>query len=73
MAREQYVVVREGEGWRISFSGSLYGRYATLAEATRIAVETAAKACDAGLKAEVLVEHADGLYRTAWAEGVYAV
>ncbi len=73
MAREQYVVIREGAGWRIAFSGSLYGRYATVAEATRVAIETAAKAGEAGLKAEVLVEGDDGFYRTAWAEGVYAV
>lgn len=70
MAREQYVVIRENAEWRISFSGNLYGRYATLAEARRIAIETAAKAGAAGLEAEVLVEGDDGMYRTAWTHGV---
>jgi hypothetical protein len=69
MAREQYVVVRERAEWRISFSGNLYGRYATEAEAVRIAIATAAKAGAAGLQAEVLVEGGDGLFRTAWTHG----
>lgn len=70
MAIERYVVVRENANWRINFRGNLYGYYPDIAEATRIAIETAAKAGASGLEAQVLVEGADGLFRTAWTHGV---
>ena len=63
MARENYVVVRAGDQWRVSFSGSLYGHYPTAAAATSVAIETAQKAAAAGLAAAVLVETDNGGFR----------
>jgi hypothetical protein len=64
MARENYVVVRAGNQWRISFSGNLYGYYPDAAAATVAAIETAQKAMAAGLSAAVLVETDSGGFRT---------
>ncbi len=66
MAREQYVVLHDGAQWRISFSGSLYGSYASADAAKADAIATAEKAVAAGLSAQVLVEGAGGGFQTAW-------
>ena len=64
MARETYVVLQSGGGWRISFSGALYGHYPDAAAAIAVARETAARAAQAGHAAAVLVETAGGAFRT---------
>ncbi|WP_426165478.1 hypothetical protein [Sandarakinorhabdus sp. DWP1-3-1] len=65
MALENYVVVRAGAQWRISFSGNLYGYYPDAAAATAVAIETAQKAAASGLAAAVLVECDGGGFQTA--------
>ncbi len=65
MARENYVVVRAGSQWRISFSGNLYGTYPDAAAATAVAIDTAQKAAASGLAAAVLVEGDSGSFQTA--------
>ncbi|MFZ4689144.1 MAG: hypothetical protein ACOYLS_07890 [Polymorphobacter sp.] len=64
MANEQYVVVRAGDQWRVSFSGNLYGFYPSAEAATAVASETAQKAAADGYVATVLVEGDNGAFRT---------
>ncbi|GGD99086.1 hypothetical protein GCM10011529_01550 [Polymorphobacter glacialis] len=66
MGREQYFVVSDAGQWRVNFRGNLYGYYPDVAAATAIAIDTAQKAGDAGLEAEVIVEQPDGNFERAW-------
>lgn len=70
MGVARYVVVRDGAQWRINHEGNLYGYYATADEATKVAIETAAKAGAMGHEAQALVEAGNGLYRKVWTHGV---
>jgi hypothetical protein len=70
MTVARYVVVRDRDQWRINHNGNLYGYYATTDEATRVAIETAAKAGAMGHQAQALVEVGTGLYRTVWTYGI---
>lgn len=70
MSIARYVVVKDRDQWRINHNGNLYGYYATTAEATQVAIDTAAKAGALGLEAQVLMEVGNSLYRTVWTYGV---
>ena len=66
----RYAVIREGARWRINLAGTNYGYYDDAGAATKVAIETAHKAGEAGHAAEVLVETLPMQFRLAWTHGV---
>ncbi|KAB7649022.1 DUF2188 domain-containing protein [Polymorphobacter fuscus] len=65
----RYSVIRDGSQWRINLAGVNYGYYADAGDATRVAIETAQKAGEAGHATQVLVETLPMQFRIAWTFG----
>jgi len=68
MARAHYYVVLKGNSWAISHDGKEYP-YSTQRAAMAAAIDTAHKAGREGHDAQVLVQGANGQWRTEWTYG----
>lgn len=66
MAREQYLITRHDDEWKIRFNGRLYGPYESRDAALEAAIEVAHAMGDIGIDAQVVVQDADANVRTAW-------
>lgn len=68
MARAEYYILSAGGQWKIRHDGKDY-HYATQQEAIRAAVDAAHSSGKNGHDAQVLVQGANGQWRTEWTYG----
>lgn len=69
MARLEYYVVVSGNQWKVKHNDRDYGPYPTQAQAVKAAVDAAHGAGQNGHNAQVVVQGADGKWRTEWTYG----
>jgi hypothetical protein len=69
MAAEQYLILRDDGGWKITFNGRHYGPYESQEAAVEAAVDAAYAMGEIGIDAQVAVEDLDRQVRTAWSYG----
>ena len=69
MARAHYYVLSDGLNWKISIDGKEFKNYATQAAAIKAAVDAAHGSGKAGHDAQVLIQGANGQWRTEWTYG----
>ena len=66
MANARYYVFKEADGWKVRYDGEEYP-YVSHIAAVVAAIKAARSAASHGYEAEVLVQGADGKWRTEWA------